>query len=129
MFDPIEIPYDSVMLFNVVRLKPGVDMDDVEFALGDMCNVVKDTYGNHHGGFIAGQVFKYAGFVSEEGSVGDTDKEGEHLAIVTYWRSFAQHETSHADHLFKEKFAALAEFCGETKEIGYELLWQGKPRT
>ena len=129
MFQPIEIPYESVMLFNLVRLKPGVDMEDVEFALGDMCNVVKDTYGNDSGGFIAGQVFKYAGFISDEGSVGDKESEGEHLAIVTYWRSFEQHERSHADHLFKEKFSALAEFCTETKELGYELQWQGKPET
>lgn len=127
MFNPIEIPFDAVMLFNIVKLKPDVDMDDVELAMGDMCNVVKNTYGTQKGGFIAGQVFNYAGFVSDEGSVGDTGSEGEHLAIVTYWKSFELHEISHADHVFKEKFAALAEFCTETKELGYELLWQGTP--
>lgn len=127
MFDPIEIPFDSVMLFNLLKLKPGTDMDDVEMALGEMCNVVKETYGNEKGGFIAGQVFKYAGFISDEGSVGAAGAEGEHLAIVTYWKSFEQHETSHADHDFKEKFSALAELCSETKELGYELLWQGNP--
>ena len=127
MFGSIEIPYDSVMLFNVVRLKPGVGMDDVDLALGEMCNVVKDTYGDVKGGFIAGQVFKYAGFISDEGSVGETASEGEHIVIVTYWRSFAQHEKSHADKVFKEKFSAIAEMCTETKELGYELLWQGVP--
>jgi hypothetical protein len=127
MFDPIEIPFDSVMLFNLLKLKPGTDMDDVEMALGEMCNVVKETYGNEKGGFIAGQVLKYAGFISDEGSVGAAGAEGEHLAIVTYWKSFEQHETSHADHVFKEKFSALAELCSETKELGYELLWQANP--
>ena len=54
MFNPITIPFESVMLFNVVKLKEGVTMDDVELALGEMCNTVKNTYGNENGGFIAG---------------------------------------------------------------------------
>lgn len=127
MFSAVEIPFESVMLFNVIKLKQGTDMDDVEMAMGEMCNTVKDTYGNDQGGFIAGQVFKYAGFISEEGSVGEAGAEGEHLAIVTYWKSFKQHEASHADRVFKEKFNHLATFCTETKELGYELLWQGVP--
>jgi len=135
MFGPIEIPFGCVMLFNVVNLKEGVSIDDVELVLGEMCNVVKDTYGNDQGGFIAGQVFKYAGFISEQGSVGDpTDdggsasiKPGE-VAIVTYWSSFDQHEKSHADAAFREKFDALVSFCDETFELGYEMLWQGVPQ-
>ena len=135
MFEPIQIPYGCVMLFNVVDLKDGVTVEDVELLLGEMCNVVKNTYGDDSGGFIAGQVYKYSGFVSEEGSVGDVPegqaaaakiKQGE-LAIVTFWKSFEQHETSHADKIFREKFAALAEFCDETYELGYEMLWQGVP--
>ncbi|TCK17941.1 hypothetical protein DFR30_1195 [Thiogranum longum] len=135
MFEPIQIPFGCVMMFNVVDLKEGVTPSDVELALGEMCNVVKNTYGDDKGGFIAGQVFKYSGFVSEEGSVGEPPesdqvaakiKQGE-LAIVTYWQSFEQHEKSHADKVFKEKFSALAEFCDETYELGYEMLWQGVP--
>lgn len=135
MFHPVEIPFGCVMMFNVVDLKEGVTVEDVELALGEMCNVVKNTYGNDKGGFIAGQVYKYGGFVSEEGSVGDVPddkksgakiKQGE-LAIVTFWKSFEQHEKSHADKIFKEKFSALAEFCDETYELGYEMLWQGVP--
>jgi len=135
MFEPIEIPYGCVMLFNVVDLKDGVSVADVELVLGDMCNVVKNTYGDEAGGFIAGQVYKYSGFISEEGSIGDVPdgnvtsakiKQGE-LVIVTYWKSFEQHERSHADKTFKEKFSALVEFCDETFELGYELLWQGVP--
>jgi len=125
MYDPVKIPFESVMLFNVVKLKAGVDFDDVEMAMAEMCSVVKENYGDDKGGFIAGQVFKYAGFISEEGSVGEYGDEGEHLAIVTYWKSFDQHETSHADSIFLEKFSALGEMCTETKELGYELLWQG----
>ena len=36
MFDAISIPFGSKMLFNTVKLKPGVQMEDVELALGEM---------------------------------------------------------------------------------------------
>jgi hypothetical protein len=127
MFEPISIPFGAKMLFNTVKLRPGVSMDDVELALGEMCNVVKDTYGGDKGGFIAGQVFKFTGFVSDEGSLGATRQADEHIAIVTYWRSFDEHERSHADKVFQAKFGALAAMCTETKELGYDLLWQGAP--
>ena len=127
MFGPIEIPFGAKMLFNTVRLKPGVSMDDVELALGEMCNVVKDTYGGDKGGFIAGQVFKFSGFASAEGSLGDVKPADDHVAIVTYWRSFEEHERSHADRAFRDKFAALAALCTDTRELGYEMLWQGVP--
>ncbi|MEP7181632.1 MAG: hypothetical protein ABI886_05550 [Betaproteobacteria bacterium] len=127
MFDPVSIPFGAKMLFNTLSLKPGVSMDDVELALGEMCNVVKDTYGGDKGGFIAGQVFKFSGFVSDEGSLAAVKTADDHIAIVTYWRSFAEHEKSHADAVFKAKFAAMAELCTDSKELGYDLLWQGTP--
>jgi hypothetical protein len=127
MFTPITIPFGCVMLFNVVKLKEGVSHEDVELALGEMCNVVKNTYGDEAGGFIGGQVFKYTGFISDQGSFDATKMTEEHLAILTYWKSFEQHEESHADHVFRQKFDALAEFCTETYEIGYQMLWQGVP--
>jgi hypothetical protein len=127
MFDPLTIPYGGVMLFNVVKLKPGVTVDDVELAIGEMCNTVKNTYGDETGGFLGGQVFKYTGFVSEEGSFDANQKTEDHIAILTYWKSFDQHERSHADRVFKQKFAAVAQFCSETYETGYEMLWQGAP--
>jgi len=126
MFQPITIPFGARMLFNVIKLKPGTDMDDVELALGEMCNVVKDTYGDEKGGFIAGQVFRFSGFLSEEGSLNEESAD-EHLAIVTYWQSYEQHERSHADAVFKQKFSALAQMCTSTSELGYEMLWQGEP--
>jgi|TARA_R100001377_G_C3092022_1_gene76192 hypothetical protein len=122
MFGKVTIPFDSVMLYNVVKLKEGVSMDDVEVQIGTMCNIVKNKYKE----FIAGQVFKYSGFVSDEGSIGDYGPEGNHLAIITYWKSFDEHERSHADEDFKNAFCGLVEFCTETKELGYELIWQGE---
>ncbi len=127
MFNPITIPFGSVMLYNVVKLKPGVSTDDVEMAIGEMCNVVKNTYGDEDGGFIGGQVFKYTGFVSAEGSFDSERENDDHIVIVTYWNSFEQHEKSHADKVFRERFEQLTEFCSETYEIGYEMLWQGMP--
>ena len=125
MFDAICIPFGAKMLFNTVKLRPGVSMEDVEIAIGEMCNVVKGAYGGDKGGFIAGQVFKCSGFVSDEGSLGAA-RADEHVAIVTYWRSFEEHERSHADQLFHAKFSALLELCSETRELGYEIMWQGE---
>ena len=127
MFSPITIPFGAVMLYNVVKLKPGVSSDDVEMAIGEMCDVVKNTYGDEDGGFIGGQVFEYTGFVSAEGSFDPERKSEDHIVIVTYWNSFEQHEKSHADKIFKDRFDRLAEFCSETYELGYEMLWQGMP--
>jgi hypothetical protein len=127
MFHPISIPFGYVMLFNVVDLKEGYTIEDVELTLGEMCNVVKNTYGDDNGGFIGGQVYKYSGFVSNEGSFDSKKMTEDHLVIMTFWQSFEQHEKSHADAIFKEKFAELAEFCDETYELGYEMLWQGTP--
>jgi hypothetical protein len=127
MFTPITIPFGAKMLFNTVKLKPGVEMEDVELALGEMCNVVKETYGGDKGGFIAGQVYEFSGFVSDEGSLSDSKQAEKHIAIVTYWKSFEQHEKSHADKTFKEKFEALGKLCTDSKELGYDMLWQGEP--
>ena len=127
MFGPISIPFGAKLLFNTVKLKPGVSIDDVEETLAEMCSVVKETYGGDRGGFIAGQVFRFAGFVSDEGSVGTAAGADHDLVIATYWRSFDEHERSHADHVFKAKFSALSEMCSATSELGYELLWQGAP--
>jgi hypothetical protein len=127
MFGPITIPFGAKLLFNTVKLKPGVHYDDIELTLAEMCSVVKETYGGDKGGFIAGQVFRFSGFVSDEGSLGSDRGTDHDVVIVTYWRSFEQHERSHADAVFREKFGALAKMCSDSKELGYDMLWQGAP--
>jgi len=137
MFSPISIPYGCKMLFNIVDLKDQYTIEDVELLLGEMCNIVKNNYGNDNGGFIGGQVFENSGFISDEGSVmtnNNSDAEQQRiqqntgdLVIVTYWKSFDQHEASHANKLFKDKFSELATFCDNTYEVGYSMLWQGTP--
>ena len=100
MFNPINIPFGCVMLFNVVDLKEGVNVSDVELVLGEMCNVVKNNYGDDNGGFIGGQVYKNAGFISGEGSVmaDSPDKRIKQnmgdLVIVTYLRC-NRHDKTH----------------------------------
>ena len=128
MFGPITIPFGAKMLFNTITLKPGVTFDQVEMAFGEMCMVVKETYGGDKGGFIAGQVFKFSGFVSVEGSLNKTKNADDHYAIVTYWRSFEEHEKSHADEVFNKVFSGLAMMCSDTKELGYDMLWQGEAK-
>ena len=125
MFGPITLPFGVKMLFNSVRLKPNVTFEDVELAVGELCSVVKETYGGDKGGFVAGQVFKFSGFVSNEGSLTESKTADDHYVIVTYWRSFEDHERSHANEIFTNKFAALAVMCSDTKELGYDMLWQG----
>ena len=125
MFGPITIPFGAKMLFNTVKLKPGVSFDQVEMAVGEMCMVVKATYGGEKGGFLAGQVFKFSGFVSDEGTLNTSKAADDHYVIVTYWTSFEDHEKSHADEIFNQKFSALTSMCSETKELGYDMLWQG----
>ena len=134
MFTAITVPFGCKMLFNVVDLKDGVSIEDVELLLGEMCNVVKNNYGDDNGGFIGGQVYRNAGFISAEGSfeedTGDNKRIQQNMGdivIVTYWNSFEQHEASHADKLFNEKFSKLAEYCDNTYEVGYDMLWQGVP--
>ena len=78
MFGNINIPYESVMLYNTATLKPGVDFDDVEMAVAIMCSLVKETYPD----FIAGQVFKYAGFISDEGTVGKPERQKNILLLL-----------------------------------------------
>lgn len=124
MFDAINIPGSHVMLYNVVKLKPEYSVQDVELALGEMCEVVKETYPEFYGGIV----YQSAGFVSEEGSVNPESQpeQEEHIAILTFWESFEVHERSHADAAFKEKFSNLLEYCSDAYEIGYNLLWQGQ---
>jgi hypothetical protein len=125
MFGPITVPFGAKMLFNTVTLKSGVTFEDVEVAVGELCSVVKGTYGGNRGGFLAGQVFKFSGLVSNEGALTESRTADGHYVIVTYWRSFEEHERSHADEVFHNKFTALASMCSDTKELGYDMLWQG----
>jgi len=127
MYGDITIPYNSVMLYNVCKLKEHHSFDEVELAIGETCSLTKAM-----DGFIAGQVVKYAGFVSEEGTVGDprnTGVVGNHFGLITYWKSFDDHEKSHKDAAIKKAFEEVLEVCEQTYELGYEIEWQGEKET
>ena len=128
MFDPITLPFGAKMLFNTVKLKPGVKFEDVELAVGEMCNVVKETYGGDKGGFIAGQVFKFSGFVSERGVA---QRHAQPRTSTTSSSPTGARSRSTRTRMptrsFTSKFEALAKMCTETKELGYDMLWQGEP--
>ena len=127
MYGDITIPYNSVMLYNVCKLKENHSFDEVELAVGETCSLTKAM-----DGFIAGQVVKYAGFVSEEGTVGDprnTGVVGNHFGLITYWKSFDDHEKSHKDAAIKKAFEEVLEVCEQTYELGYEIEWQGEKET
>src|SRR5688572_22628688 len=127
MFEPISVPFGAKMLFNTAKLKPVAAFDDVELAAGEMCNVVMESYGGDKRGFLPRQVRRLTAVVSDEGSLDPSRSADEHFVIVTYWRSFEEHEKSHADEVFAQKFGALAQMCSDSKELGYEMLWQGAP--
>ena len=76
---------------------------------------------------LAGRCINFQALFQMRGSIASKKQTEDHLAIVTYWQSFEQHEKSHADSVFKEKFDNLSSYASETYEIGYEMLWQGEP--
>ena len=122
-------PADGVVTVNRVVLKPGYDVDDLQERVALLCENVK-TY--HSGtGFIGGFVCLNAGFISNEGStVGQTVQsplKGREALIVTFWRSFAEHESSHRSDSFQPLFREVLELCENgNEETGYDLLWQGR---
>ena len=79
MFEALSVPFGAKMLFNTVKLKPGVTMEDAELAIGEMCNVVKNAYGGDKGGFVGGAIRYQSGAFSQtdtrDPSVGGTGKD------------------------------------------------------
>lgn len=126
MFGPITIPFGAKMLFNTVTLKFGVTFEDVEIAVGELCAVGKGIYGGEKGGFIARQVFKFSGCISNEGSLSASRIAENHYVIVTYWRSFDAHERSHTNDVFKKKFTKLATMCPRPRS--WDMTCCGKER-
>ena len=58
MFGPITLPFGTKMLFNTIKLKPGVTFEQIELAVGELCMIIKETFGNEKGGCQAEEVFK-----------------------------------------------------------------------
>ncbi len=121
-------PYNGVVTVNRVILKPGYTVDDLQERVAELCENVKTYHSDT--GFVGGFVALNSGDISNEGStVGQAvrsplkDKEA---LIVTFWRSFEDHEASHRSDTFQPLFQKVLELCENgNEEIAYEMLWSG----
>ena len=122
-------PYDGVVTINRVILKPQYSMDDLQERVAFLCENVKTYHSDT--GFIGGFVALNSGAVSNEGStVGqavESELKGKEALIITFWKSFDDHEASHKSDTFQPLFKQVLELCENgNEEIAYEMLWQGK---
>src|SRR3970040_1843180 len=122
-------PADGVVTVNRVLLKLGFTVDDLQERVAMLCENVK-TY--HSGtGFVGGFVALNSGTISNEGStvgqaVANPLKDKEAL-IVTFWRSFEEHEQSHRSDTFQPLFKKVLELCENgNEETAYTMLWSGR---
>ncbi|MCR4302397.1 MAG: hypothetical protein NUV51_12370 [Sulfuricaulis sp.] len=121
-------PSDGVVTVNRVLLKTGYTVDDLQERVAMLCENVK-TY-HSETGFVGGFVSLNSGAISNEGStigqaVKSPLKEKEAL-IVTFWRTFEEHEASHRSETFQPLFKKVLELCENgNEEIAYTMLWSG----
>ncbi|HYA37535.1 MAG TPA: ligand-binding protein SH3 [Candidatus Methylomirabilis sp.] len=120
---------DGVVTINRVLLKPGYSVDDLQERAATLCENVKTYHSDT--GFIGGFVVLNSGAISNEGStigqaVASPLKNKEAL-IVTFWRSFEEHELSHRSPTFQPLFKKVLELCENgNEEIAYSMLWSGR---
>ncbi len=125
-------PADGVVTINRVILKPEYTVDDLEERVAYLCENVK-TY-HSETGFIGGFVALNSGQVSNEGStVGqavESPLKGKEALIVTFWKTFEDHEASHRSETFQPLFRKVLELCENgNEEIAYQMLWSGAAYT
>lgn len=125
-------PHDGVVTVNRVVLKDGYTTDDLEERVALLCENVKTYHSDT--GFVGGFVCLNSGMISNEGStagqtVQSPMKDREAL-IVTFWRSFAEHEASHRSDTFQPLFRDVLALCENgNEEIGYTMMWSGNAYT
>ena len=122
-------PSDGVVTVNRIILKQGFDVDDLQERVAVLCENVKTYHSDT--GFIGGVVMLNSGAVSNEGStIGrpvESPLKGREALIVTFWRSFEEHEQSHKSKTFQPLFKEVLKLCENgNEEIAYEMLWSGK---
>ena len=124
-----DFPHDGVVTVNRVVLRDGYSVDDLQERVDMLCENVKTYHSDT--GFVEGFVVMNSGDISNEGStigqaVSSSMKDREAL-IVTFWRSFEDHERSHRSDTFQPLFREVLELCENgNEEIAYEMLWSGK---
>lgn len=121
-------PHDGVVTINRVILRPEYSIEDLEERVALLCENVKTYHSDT--GFIGGLVVLNTGNISNEGStvgqaVASPLKDREAL-IITFWRSFEEHEASHRSDTFQPLFREVLELCENgNEEIAYQMLWSG----
>jgi hypothetical protein len=121
-------PYDGVVTVNRVILKPGYTVDDLQERVAELCENVKTYHSDT--GFVGGFVALNSGQISNEGStIGQPVENGlkdREALIVTFWRSFDEHEASHRSETFQPLFRRVLALCENgNEELAYEMLWSG----
>ncbi len=122
-------PADGVVTVNRVILKDDYTVDDLQERVAYLCENVKTYHSDT--GFVGGFVCLNKGDVSNEGStVGqavESELKGKEALIVTFWKTFEDHEASHRSETFQPLFKKVLELCENgNEEIAYEMLWSGK---
>ena len=122
-------PHDGIVTINRVILKDEYSVDDLQERVAELCENVK-TY-HSETGFIGGFVCLNSGAVSNEGStIGqavESELKGKEALIVTFWKSFEEHEESHKSDTFQPLFKKVLELCENgNEEIAYDMAWAGK---
>lgn len=119
---------DGIVTVNRVMIKPEYSVDDLQERVALLCENVKTYHSDT--GFLGGFVLLNAGQISNEGSttgqaIESPDKQREAL-IVTFWRSFEEHEASHRSSTFQPLFREVLALCENgNEETAYEMLWSG----
>lgn len=120
---------DGIVTVNRVLLRQGYTIDDLQERVAMLCENVKTYHSDT--GFIGGLVLLNSGMISNEGStvgqaVASPLKDREAL-IVTFWRSFEEHEASHRSSTFQPLFRQVLDLCENgNEEVAYSMLWSGK---
>ena len=121
-------PTDGIVTINRVILKPEYTVDDLQERVAFLCENVKTYHSDT--GFIGGFVALNSGAVSNEGStIGqavESPMKGKEALIITFWKSFEDHEASHKSDTFQPLFKQVLELCENgNEEIAYDMLWSG----
>jgi hypothetical protein len=121
-------PHDGVVTINRVILREQYSVEDLEERVAMLCENVKTYHSDT--GFIGGFVCMNSGNVSNEGStIGqavDSELKDKEALIITFWRSFEDHEQSHKSETFQPLFKEVLELCENgNEEIAYDMLWSG----
>ena len=60
----------------------------------------------------------------------DSDLKDREALIITFWKSYHDHENSHKSDTFQPLFKKVIDVCENgNEEIVYDMLWQGEAYT